>query len=83
MVCQGLLLLALSGLALAHFMGSQGGWGWLRGAEAAAVGAIADWFAVVALFRHPLGLKTAHRHHSESQRPHRRRPWPSSSAITF
>jgi uncharacterized membrane-anchored protein YjiN (DUF445 family) len=29
-------------------------------AEAAMVGAIADWFAVVALFRHPLGLKIPH-----------------------
>ena len=26
-------------------------------AEAAMVGALADWFAVVALFRHPLGLR--------------------------
>lgn len=30
------------------------------GAEAAMVGAIADWFAVTALFRHPLGLKIPH-----------------------
>lgn len=29
-------------------------------AEAALVGAVADWFAVVALFRHPLGLPIAH-----------------------
>lgn len=29
-------------------------------AEAALVGAIADWFAVTALFRHPLGLKIPH-----------------------
>ncbi len=28
--------------------------------EAAMVGAIADWFAVTALFRHPLGLKIPH-----------------------
>lgn len=28
--------------------------------EAALVGAIADWFAVTALFRHPLGLKIPH-----------------------
>src|ERR1043166_3193217 len=28
--------------------------------EAAMVGAIADWFAVVALFRHPLGLPIPH-----------------------
>jgi uncharacterized membrane-anchored protein YjiN (DUF445 family) len=29
-------------------------------AEAAVVGAVADWFAVVALFRHPLGLPIPH-----------------------
>ncbi|MGL6072191.1 DUF445 family protein, partial [Craterilacuibacter sp.] len=29
-------------------------------AEAATVGAMADWFAVVALFRHPLGLPIWH-----------------------
>ena len=28
--------------------------------EAAVVGAIADWFAVVALFRQPLGLRIPH-----------------------
>jgi uncharacterized membrane-anchored protein YjiN (DUF445 family) len=34
---------------------------WTRAfAEAAVVGAIADWFAVVALFRHPLGLPIPH-----------------------
>jgi len=30
------------------------------GAEAAMVGAVADWFAVTALFRHPLGLPIPH-----------------------
>jgi uncharacterized membrane-anchored protein YjiN (DUF445 family) len=30
------------------------------GAEAAMVGAIADWFAVTAIFRHPLGLPIPH-----------------------
>ncbi|MFN8477253.1 MAG: DUF445 family protein [Kouleothrix sp.] len=29
-------------------------------AEAAMVGALADWFAVTALFRHPLGLRIPH-----------------------
>jgi len=29
-------------------------------AEAAMIGAVADWFAVTALFRHPLGLKIPH-----------------------
>ncbi len=30
------------------------------GAEAAMVGAIADWFAVVAIFKHPLGIPVPH-----------------------
>jgi uncharacterized membrane-anchored protein YjiN (DUF445 family) len=30
------------------------------GAEASMIGAIADWFAVVALFKHPLGLPVPH-----------------------
>jgi uncharacterized membrane-anchored protein YjiN (DUF445 family) len=40
----------------------QGGfWGYVNaGAEASMVGAIADWFAVTALFRHPLGLPIPH-----------------------
>ncbi|MGK0463135.1 MAG: uncharacterized membrane-anchored protein YjiN (DUF445 family), partial [Candidatus Azotimanducaceae bacterium] len=29
-------------------------------AEAAMIGALADWFAVTALFRHPLGIKIPH-----------------------
>jgi uncharacterized membrane-anchored protein YjiN (DUF445 family) len=38
-----------------------GGWGYLHAtAEASMVGAIADWFAVTALFRHPLGLPIPH-----------------------
>lgn len=37
------------------------GFGFLAAfAEAAMVGAIADWFAVTALFRHPLGLRIPH-----------------------
>ena len=43
---------------------SQGGPAWLgyvgAAAEAGMVGALADWFAVTALFRHPLGLKIPH-----------------------
>ncbi len=36
-------------------------WGYVRAfAEAGLVGGIADWFAVTALFRHPLGLPTPH-----------------------
>ena len=37
------------------------GWVWLNAAaEAAMVGGLADWFAVTALFRHPLGLPIPH-----------------------
>ncbi|WP_374943437.1 DUF445 domain-containing protein [Sphingomonas sp.] len=37
------------------------GWGYVRAfAEAAMVGGLADWFAVTALFRHPLGLPIPH-----------------------
>ncbi|TLX55395.1 DUF445 domain-containing protein [Stutzerimonas nosocomialis] len=36
-------------------------WGYLASfSEAAMIGAIADWFAVTALFRHPLGLPIPH-----------------------
>ena len=43
--------------AMAEAAGRQWG-GWLRAfGEAAAVGGLADWFAVVALFRHPLGMR--------------------------
>jgi uncharacterized membrane-anchored protein YjiN (DUF445 family) len=38
-----------------------GAWGYVHAtAEASMVGAIADWFAVTALFRHPLGLPIPH-----------------------
>lgn len=46
-----------------HFGGGAafGAWGWLRAfAEAAMVGGLADWFAVTALFRRPLGLPIPH-----------------------
>ena len=37
------------------------GWGYVRAfAEAGMVGGLADWFAVTALFRHPLGLPIPH-----------------------
>ncbi len=41
--------------------GGGGGWGFLRaGSEAGMVGGLADWFAVTALFRRPLGLRIPH-----------------------
>jgi len=52
----GLLYIAASMLLVRH-----PAWGYVAAfAEAAMVGAIADWFAVVALFRHPLGLPIPH-----------------------
>ncbi|MEJ0003900.1 MAG: DUF445 domain-containing protein [Pararobbsia sp.] len=56
-------LLAVAALlfALAKSHHDAGGWAWLTAfAEAAMIGALADWFAVVALFRHPLGLPIPH-----------------------
>ncbi|WP_370291315.1 DUF445 domain-containing protein [Nocardioides sp.] len=42
-------------------LGQDGFLGFVNaGAEASMVGAIADWFAVTALFRHPLGLPIPH-----------------------
>ena len=60
-IATGLLLLMLAGFVLSHLMGQRGGWAWLAAfCEAATVGALADWFAVVALFRRPLGLPIPH-----------------------
>ena len=58
-VALGLLLLAALVFVLTH--DRDGFWGFVNaGAEASMVGAIADWFAVTALFRHPLGLPIPH-----------------------
>src|SRR6476620_9362919 len=47
--------------ALAKSQHDAGVWAWVSSfAEAAMVGALADWFAVVALFRHPLGVPIPH-----------------------
>ena len=55
------LLLAAAGLdVVARSLGGTG-WGYVSAfAEAAMVGALADWFAVTALFRHPLRLPIPH-----------------------
>ncbi|MEZ5092879.1 DUF445 domain-containing protein [Nocardioides sp.] len=56
----GALLLAAAAVYLAT-RDLDGWWGYVNaGAEASMVGAIADWFAVTALFRHPLGLPVPH-----------------------
>ena len=56
-----LLLMAALFLAARQLEAQNSGWGYLRAfAEAAMVGGLADWFAVTALFRHPLGLPIPH-----------------------
>lgn len=60
-IALGFLAAAVVGLITATALGGQGPWGWIKAfCEAAAVGALADWFAVVALFRRPLGLPIPH-----------------------
>ena len=57
------LLVAAAGLLLLSYVAPLPpvAAGYLRAfAEAALVGGMADWFAVVALFRHPLGLPIPH-----------------------
>ena len=58
----GLLVLALAVFVVARIYEDDHGWlGYVRAtAEAAMVGGLADWFAVTALFRHPLGLRIPH-----------------------
>jgi uncharacterized membrane-anchored protein YjiN (DUF445 family) len=59
LVATSLLVVAAIVFVVTH--GHPGFWGYLNAAaEAAMVGAVADWFAVTALFRHPLGLKVPH-----------------------
>jgi uncharacterized membrane-anchored protein YjiN (DUF445 family) len=57
------LLIAAAAAAIATRLAPAPGF-WLlllrAGAEAALVGGLADWFAVTALFRHPLGLPIPH-----------------------
>jgi uncharacterized membrane-anchored protein YjiN (DUF445 family) len=58
------LAVSLLGFAAVVYLATLGGRGFLgfvnAGAEASMVGAIADWFAVTALFKHPLGLPIPH-----------------------
>lgn len=58
----GLLVIMSVVFVVAGRRESEGaGWAYLAAfAEAAMVGALADWFAVTALFRHPLGIPIAH-----------------------
>ncbi|MFE6687961.1 DUF445 domain-containing protein [Streptomyces sp. NPDC057743] len=60
----GLLLAVALVYALAKWAGAAGAGGWTgyvaAAAEAGMVGALADWFAVTALFKRPLGLPIPH-----------------------
>src|SRR6058998_2656847 len=58
----GLLALAAAVFVAASALEAQYPWlGYVRAtAEASLVGGLADWFAVTALFRHPLGLPIPH-----------------------
>jgi uncharacterized membrane-anchored protein YjiN (DUF445 family) len=54
-------LLLLAAVVYVATLGQDGFLGFVNaGAEASMVGAIADWFAVTALFKHPLGLPIPH-----------------------
>jgi uncharacterized membrane-anchored protein YjiN (DUF445 family) len=54
-------LLVFAAVVYLATLGQEGFWGFVNaGAEASMVGAMADWFAVTALFKHPLGLPVPH-----------------------
>ena len=61
-IATGLLGFAAIVFVVARLLEEHYPWvGFVRAtAEAAMVGAIADWFAVTALFRYPLGIKIPH-----------------------
>ncbi|PZU08811.1 DUF445 domain-containing protein [Sphingomonas sp.] len=61
-VATGLLLAMAALFVVSTLLTRQHhGWAFVRAfAEAAMVGGLADWFAVTALFRHPLGLPIPH-----------------------
>ena len=58
----GLLILAAVAFVVSHYFRARYPWlGWIQAfSEAAMVGGLADWFAVTALFRHPLGIPIPH-----------------------
>ena len=56
-----LSLLLFAALVFIATRNRDGAWGYVNStAEAAMVGALADWFAVTALFRHPMGIPIPH-----------------------
>ncbi len=60
-IATGLMIGAAVLLVVARTHKGIGVWEWVAAfSEAAMVGALADWFAVVALFKHPLGVPIPH-----------------------
>jgi uncharacterized membrane-anchored protein YjiN (DUF445 family) len=60
-IAGGLMVFAAILFVIARVQKGTGYWEWVAAfAEAAMIGALADWFAVVALFRHPLGVPIPH-----------------------
>ena len=56
-----LSLLVLAAIVFIGTRNRDGVWGYVNAtAEAAMIGGLADWFAVTALFRHPLGIPIPH-----------------------
>ena len=54
-------LLVIAAIVYVATLHRDGAWGYVNAtAEAAMVGALADWFAVTAIFRYPLGLPIPH-----------------------
>jgi len=62
LIAGGLLLFAAAVYVVCRTVGNgDGAWGYVQAtAEASMVGGLADWFAVTALFRRPLGLPIPH-----------------------
>ena len=58
----GLLVLAAIAFGISYYFRARYPWlGWVQAfSEAAMVGGLADWFAVTALFKHPLGIPIPH-----------------------
>jgi uncharacterized membrane-anchored protein YjiN (DUF445 family) len=60
-IAGGLMVFAAILFVIARVQKGIGYWEWVAAfAEAAMIGALADWFAVVALFRHPMGVPIPH-----------------------
>jgi uncharacterized membrane-anchored protein YjiN (DUF445 family) len=60
-IAVGLMVAAAILFVIARLHKGLGYWEWVSAfSEAAMIGALADWFAVVALFKHPLGIPIPH-----------------------